>query len=232
MKNEENKQIKAARRMLAELADMAEHGSLTGSLSSGTEQAAKAYNRTLGSLTERGLVPEGMFEPLDVGHADFGQIGVQCRLLLATIAEEDSDESNDAVFGEVVALAPFLDSQALGQLVRERVEGASRLPDGLLAALAPFLDSETLGSLVQRKLRPAAPPNPPAPPPTPPTPVAPAPPREQAEDLRPVIADPPPAQLETIAAELRRPDLTVEERQQIAVRLAELAYDQSTHVQG
>ena len=38
-----------------------------------------------------------------------------------------------------------------------------------------------------------------------------------------------PTTLETLAAELRRPDLTMEERQRIAMRLAELSYEQSTH---
>jgi hypothetical protein len=225
MREKEDRQIRATRRILAELADMAEASSMTGVLRGGTKEAARTYNRALELLTDRGIAPDGMFEPVDPEGVDFGQIGVQCRLLMATITEEEEEEREEHgrdKMGAIVALAPFLESHDLGRLVRERMEGSSRIPDGILIGLAPFLDKDTLGEMVRRKLK-SAPPEPPAPPASP-TPAASTP----ARDLRPAVHDPQPAELETLAGELRRPDLTIEERQQIAIRLAELAYDQST----
>jgi len=230
MKHHEDPQVAAARRILDELANMAEHASLTGSLQGGAEHAARSYNRVLQILSDRGLVLEGMFEPIDPTGAAFGPLGVQCRLLMAAVTEERHEEGGG--FEGVVALAPFLESHDLGLLVRERMDGPGRLSDGLLAGLAPFLDRETLGDLVRRKIAPPAPPRPPQPPQpaSPPTSVAEAPTMHpvpvNAERLVGPTSDA--AHLEALATELRRPDLTPEERQRIAMRLTELAYDQTS----
>ncbi len=236
MKDHQNPELSTIRSILNELSELAEHSTLTGSLSSGTRQAALSYNAALAFLTARGSLPQGMFEPMDVDRADYGEIGVQCRLLLAATNVERKRE--DRGFSDVVALAPFLKSEDLAELVRERIGDAS-LPTGLLAGLAPFLDSETLGGLVRGRMGRVSTPEPPKPaPPTPPAPASastPAP----AWDTRPVPAEDrlpaeirnhePRESLESLAAKLQRPDVSVEERQRIATRLAELAYEQASH---
>lgn len=221
MKDQNDRHLNAVRRVLAEVAQVAEHGSLTGSYRGGARAAAQAYNGALAALSAKGLVPEGMFESLDLDHADFGHIGVQARLLLAVVEEPEEEAPAEEGLGSVIALAPFLNSQDLAQLVRERLRTHTKVNDGFLTALAPFLDSEMLGELVRTRMnrRPAAPE--PAPAPAPPSPP------EPPQDIRPAIHEAPPATLESLADELRRPDLTVEERQAIATRLAELSYDQS-----
>ena len=227
MNQSQNQQLKTFRRVLTELADMAEHASLTGSLRGGEKQAAQAFNRALEALSSQGLVPTGMFEPINTTQPDFGELGVQCRLLLAAISDEP-EERSEAGFGEVIALAPFLKSEDLTKLVRDRMSESTKIPKGLLVGLAPFLDSEMLGDLVRRQIRPPVPPVPPVapePPVAPPVPV---------EDLRPAIhvvheiAEHHPETLESLAAQLREPDVSPEDRQRIATRLAELAYEQAS----
>jgi hypothetical protein len=229
MKDHQNPELSTIRSILNELSEVAEHATLTGSLSSGVRQAAQSYNGALAFLTARGSLPEGMFDPMDVDRADYGEIGVQCRLLLAATNVERRREGRG--YGDVVALAPFLKSEDLAELVREQI-GEATLPTDLLAGLAPFLDSETLGSLVRRRMgripEPPAPPSPPSPtvPPVPTWDARPV----VAEERLPVGAPPEPREsLESLAAKLQRPDLSPEERQGIATRLAELAYEQASH---
>ena len=231
-----NPQLDVARRVLSELAGMAEHASLTGSLRGGEKSAARAFNGALDALRTHEAIPDGMFERADPEAADYGSLGVQARLLLSILPAEREDrrerdggrrrnrddEDEGGGLGAVVALAPFLDSEDLAQMLRERIDETTAVPDGLLTALAPFLNSGDLGELVRRRMRPRAPESPQAPA------APPAPPAPPASDLRPVVHAP--ATLESLANDLRRPDLTTEERQAIATRLAELAYEQA--VQG
>lgn len=251
-----NPHIDVARRILAELSQMAEHASLTGGLQGGQRSAVQAYNGALETLRGQGIVPEGMFEPLQAEEASYGTLAVQARLLLAILPDEgreqrrrrDRRDSDDEGLGAVVALAPFLDSEDLAQMVRERINEAAEVSDGILTALAPFLDSGDLGQLVRRRMRPPVPkaadapepPRPPEPPraPEPPVPPhAPAPPQPSTHPqivaiVHPVVReqeDREPETLEDLVAQLRRADLTIEDRQRIATRLAELSYEQSVH---
>ena len=263
MNEDKEPTLDVARRILAELAEMTEHASLTQGLRGGEKAAAQAYNRVLASFSRTGAVAEGMFEPLDPEGTDFGTLAVQCRLLLAVVSgdrKREKDRPNERLDG-VIALAPFLDSDDLGRMVMERLGESGTIPDGLLVGLAPFLESGMLGQIVRRNLRSPTPPSPPM--------ATTPPPKSQGplEDLETNIAKirdlartqtaerrdellaradefesrkeeyqgtltaaaPPeaPATLESLAAELRRPDLTMEERQRIAMRLAELSYEQS-----
>ncbi|RYG21632.1 hypothetical protein EON82_18500 [bacterium] len=219
MKPKDDPQNAPLRRVLDQLSELCEHASLTGSHRGGEATAARAFNGVLASLLERGVVPPGMFDRVDEHSADFGSIGVQAQLLQAMIAEEEPSHRGEGLEA-VVALAPFLDSRDLGALVRERMEGA-QISDRVLTGLAPFLDSEALGDIVRRKIRRPEPPEAPAAP-APPTP-APAP----TVDYRPMVAEAPHETLESLADQLRRPDLSMEDRQRIAMRLAELSYEQS-----
>jgi hypothetical protein len=219
MKDRNDPQNAPLRRVLEQLSELCEHASLTGSHRGGEASAARAFNGVLATLLERGTVPLGMFERIDENAADFGSIGVQAQLLQAMIAEEERPERGEGLEA-VVALAPFLDSRDLGELVRERIEGATQISDRVLTSLAPFLDSAALGDIVRRKMRHPEPPKAPAPP-------EPAAPPRPAPDLRPMVAEEPHETLESLADQLRRPDLSMEDRQRIAMRLAELSYEQS-----
>lgn len=216
-----NDELKNAplRRVLEQLSELCEHASLTGSHRGGEATAARAFNGVLATLLEREVVPLGMFERVDEHSAEFGAIGVQAQLLQAMIAEEEPSHRGEGLEA-VVALAPFLDSRDLGALVRERMEGA-QISDRVLTGLAPFLDSDALGDIVRRKMRRPEPPAPPA------APAPPAPAQSPAPDYRPMVAEEPHDTLESLADQLRRPDLSMEDRQRIAMRLAELSYEQS-----
>ncbi len=228
----QNPTLDTVRRILAELANTAEHASLTRSLGGGEKAAARAFNGALATLTSQGLVPEGMFESMSLDDADYGSLGVQARLLLACLEDEpspkrrrrDRDGASGEGLGAVVALAPFLDSGDLAQMLRERIDETVEVPDHLLTSLAPFLDSGDLGELVRRRMRPR-PPQAPTMPAAPDVPFTPS--TLQRPDLRPVAVSEAPVTLESLATELRRPDLSIVERQRIAMRLADLSYEQS-----
>ena len=247
MNEDKEPTIDVARRILAELSEMTEHASLTHGLRGGERAAAQAYNRVLDTFTATGVLPGGMFVPVDPETAEYGPLGVQCRLLLSVVSGGRKKEKDRAGgrLGELVALAPFLDSEDLGRMVMERLGEKESFPDGLLVGLAPFLDSRIMGQIVRRGIRSPEPPQTPAPPEPP---KAPEPSRahetvqaplrddlgrsaetllERRPDVSPVTGAEAPNTLESLAAELRRPDLTMEERQRIAMRLAELSYEQA-----
>lgn len=220
--------LDVARRILAELVEMTEHASLTRSLRGGEPAAAQAYNRVLATFVRNGIVPEGMFETASPDGAEYGILGVQCRLLMSAASPKKAKDEprGDGGFGELIALAPFLDSEDLGRMVMERLGDGGTMPNGLLVGLAPFLDSGIMGQIIRRRAKAPTPSEPPAPPE--PAQVAPAPP---APDLTPAFhADAAPESLESLVQTLKRPDLTPEDRTRIAMRLAELSYEQA--VQG
>ncbi|HEY0868699.1 MAG TPA: hypothetical protein VGE01_15040 [Fimbriimonas sp.] len=217
----------AARRMLRELSEMAEHASLTGSMHGGEERAAARYNAVLRDLVANGAVSEGMFQPFNERDVSFAQLAVDSRLLLSSLEEDEDDEGEERAekkgFGTLIALAPFLNSGDLGNLVKERLEGAGKINEGILVGLAPFLDRETLGDVMRHRMgKPSAPAAPAVPAaPTPPTPS-----RDIVahEDRTPETT--PNEELSRLATRLAQPELSPEERSQIAVRLSELALQQ------
>ncbi len=204
-----------ARRILDELAEAAEHASLTGSMRGGERSAAQTYNRVLATFERQGILPDGMFEPIDESNVEYGHLGIQCRLLRAATHQKKEERRREGM-ESVVALAPFLDSADLSRLVRERM-GEGTLPDGLLVARAPFLDSHTLGDLVRRSLHPE--------PPAAPTPPAPSAPPDPPADLLPVVQADLPTDIDGLIAELRRPNLDSDERKRIATRLMEMTHE-------
>src|SRR4051812_19413242 len=118
-------QLEAARRMLRELSELAEHASLTGAMEGGAGRAAARYNSCLETLEDEDSVPHGLFSKIDERTAEFGQIAVDARLLLATLNGDNEDEDDDdcdrrgrhrdrdrkgkSGVGALIALAPFLD---------------------------------------------------------------------------------------------------------------------------
>jgi hypothetical protein len=240
-------QLEAVRRMLRELSEMCENASLTGALAGGAAHATTRYNRMLETLEDEDVVPHGMFSKLDEQSTGFGQLAVDCRLLLASIRDDgDGDEGRRSGkrggrgLGALIALAPFLDKDDLENLVRERVSEAGPINDGILIGLAPFLNKGMLREIVNKRVGmaggPAAPepPSPPEPPkpPTPPEPTAGTPAWagvgnvdlnfDQDFGSRPPAQD----ELSTLAARLAQPYLSDSERAQIAAKLAELAREQ------
>jgi len=210
-------EIGSLRRMLREIADLAENASLTGSLSSGASKAVQRYNAILRQLVESGTVAKGIFDELNVETTDYGQLGVDARLLSSYLKGQESND-NGSGRGEssvLIRLAPFIRGEDLALLVREQIAKGAHINSHVITALAPFLGSDQLGQLVREHLisDSAAKETPPAPPSAPPAPARP----------EPIRQEPGGETVQDLIEQLRRPELSREERERIAARLAELA---------
>jgi hypothetical protein len=222
-------------RLLKELADMAEEASLTGSLAEGAPQAVQRYNAVLHYLEDEDAVPEDLFEKLPES-TSFAKLGVECRLLAAYFEPGEESTKGDKGKGNasiLVRLAPFVDSNDLAELVKEHVKNGTSIDVHMLTALAPFLKSSDLGQLMRQHVsgwfkQSEAEPKPagaPAPSPAPPTPAA-----EPTRDLVPAPEHAPARPtLDELAIQLRRENLSQEERQAIAIQLAEIAHEQARY---
>jgi hypothetical protein len=203
MMNQSGNDNGALRRMLREIADLAENASLTGGLSSGAPRAVQRYNAVLRQLVETGAVPKDIFEELNPETTDFGQLGVDARLLASFLkGQGDSGGNGDA--SVLIRLAPFIRGEDLAALVKEHINQGVQISSNVITALAPFLGSDQLGSLVREHMLSGAPT-----PPTPPSPPSPAPGGGMT--------------MEDLIAQLRRPELSREDRDRIAARLAEIS---------
>ena len=109
--------LETYRNMLRELAELAEHASLTGAMSSGQNRAVARYNIAVEELAKAGALPAGAALPLPAD-ASFGELAVEARLTLAALPGNKSkhkhkhghhDEDHDP--GLLVRLAPFIDQQ-------------------------------------------------------------------------------------------------------------------------
>lgn len=218
-------------RLLREIADIAEESSLTGALQGGAPQAVTRYNAILRYFIAEEKIPDGLFSPLPET-TGFAQVGVESRMLYAFFTnDKGKSSSKGGVDGSLlIRLAPFVDSRDLAELVQEYTREGVGLDPGTLTALAPFLDSNSLGSLIRSHLgkikgaRSADEGDQPKPPASPaPTPKLPVP----SGDLVPFNASPVRHTLEELAARLRENNLTSEERQRIAMALAEIAHEQA-----
>lgn len=207
--NQNGNDITALRRMLREIADLAENASLTGALSGGAHRAVQRYNAVLRQLVEMGATPAGIFEELNVETTDFGQLGVDARLLGSSLKGKESENGGSQGDSSVlVRLAPFIRGEDLAVLIKQHLANGAHISARVITALAPFMRSEDLGELVREHLMaetqsPSSPPSPPTPPPPPSSPE-----KETLEDL---------------ARQLSSPELSREDRARIAARLAELA---------
>lgn len=191
--------IGGLKRMLREIGELAEHASLTGGMASGAPRAIQRYNAILRQLVESGAVAPGLFEELNPETTDFGQLAVDARLLASFLNGKgkrgDSEDSS-----VLVRLAPFVRGEDLAMLVKEHLSKGSPLDSGVITALAPFLPQEILGSIVRDQMvHQAEPPAPPAP----------------SRSSEPSLAE--------LAERLSRPELSNEERREIAAKLAELS---------
>ncbi len=214
---ENGNEIGSLRRMLREIADLAENASLTGGLSSGAPRAVQRYNAVLRQLVESGAVPKGIFEELNVETTDFGQHGVDARLLSSYLKGQENECSTPGR-GEasvLVRLAPFIRGEDLAALVREHISKGAHVSSHVITALAPFLGSDQLGQLVRdhmiadatAKAEPAAPPSPPS----------------QPRNPEPFRQEPAGETMEDLLTQLRQPELSREDRERIARRIAEIS---------
>ena len=210
--------------LLREIGDLCEHASLTGAFAGGAEQAAGRYNAILRILEEDDSVPPGLFTRLN-DNAPFGQVGVEARMLASFL---EGEKKRASACGEgfdtsvLVRLAPFVRGEDLGDLVREQVRQGSTISAKVLTSLAPFLDSGSLGDLIKSHLRESK------------QKV-----KEEAKQAkesarvspREIIpaGDVPRMTLEDLAREIKRPDLTKEERQELAIKIAEIAHEQAAN---
>jgi hypothetical protein len=193
----------ALRRMLREIADLAENASLTGGLASGAPRAIRRYNAVLGQLVESGSVPKGIFEELNPETSDYGQLGVDARLLASYLKGQGESNGNGDT-SMLIRLAPFIRGEDLALLVKEHISKGSEISSNVITALAPFLGSEMLGELIRGRMVSA--PAEAAAAPTPPTPPT----AQHAESLQELLD------------QLRQPELSSEDRQRIATKIAAL----------
>ena len=201
--NENNNDTAALRRMLREIADLAENASLTGGLASGAPRAIQRYNAVLRQLTESGAVQKGLFEELNPETADFGQLGVDARLLASYLKGQGENGNSSSDASVLIRLAPFIRGEDLAALVKDHIAKGITVSSHGITALAPFLGEDQLGQLVREHIvagKPAAP-----------APAA-APQQEERGET-----------LEELAEQLRGPEISREERERIASRIAELA---------
>ncbi|HRF58468.1 MAG TPA: hypothetical protein PLH94_00985 [Fimbriimonadaceae bacterium] len=141
-----------ARRLLDEIASLAEHCSLTGSLEGGRESAIRRYNLVLASLAAQGELRPGFFEPLG-DEVSFDRLGVEARLLRGTINGDGRESGSRCSRGEgslLIRLAPFLDQEDLTRLVRVQLDSGAKIDEHLITALAPFLEGHALHDLVEQ----------------------------------------------------------------------------------
>lgn len=203
--NQSGNDLHSIRRMLREIADLAENASLTGSLSSGITRAVQRYNSVLRQLVESGTVGKGLFDELNPETTDYGQLGVDARLLGSYLKGQDGDGGNGGDASMLVRLAPFIRGEDLALLVKEHLAKGAQINTKVITSLAPFLGSDQLGQLVREHMIADAAATPPAAPTATSQPVH--------EGLT----------LAELAERLSRPELSREERADIARRLAEMA---------
>lgn len=224
---EQSEHIRPLRNMLREIAELAEHASLTGSLEGGEASATRRYNSCLRQLRTAGIVPDGLFEELDEATTTYGRLGVDARLLASTIDAPDERRGRRHRGGDdsnvLMRLAPFVSQEDLAKLVRRQLDNDGAIDLNSLTHLAPFLDQATLGMLLEAGLEPTPRPAPPAPPspPSPPEPPEPAPAPQPAVNVMHFQTPTPPQEtLDDLIIRLSQPHLTAHERLEIAKQIA------------
>ncbi len=151
----EERELEPIKQLLTEIAEMCDHASLTGSLAGGERRTAARYNSILEQLLDSGTIPESLFTKIPEG-SGFSEVGVEARMLASYLAKgknkgksrgEDSTDRN-----VLVRLAPFVDKEELGLLIREHARQGGELDMNTVSVLAPFLGSDILGSLLREHL--------------------------------------------------------------------------------
>lgn len=119
-------EIRRLRRLLKEIADLAQHASLTDSLKQGARSAVQRYNQVLTRLEALDVVSPGLFQPLPAD-ASFDEVGVDSKLL-AGYLEEDEEEAGGSkgqqggpniIVGSLNGLQGLEELKDLGRQIRE-----------------------------------------------------------------------------------------------------------------
>lgn len=117
-------EISRLRRVLRETSRLAEHASLTGSLSGGMRGAVQQVNSILRYLEESDTVPRGLFRPLEED-ASVDSVGITSAQLAAYLEEEDPESrSGPRVGSKNVIIGGFSglnELQNLGEVIREHL---------------------------------------------------------------------------------------------------------------
>ena len=142
MSKNENTQhhVKAVR----ELAKLAEHASLTGTLDEGRERAIDRYNWSLSKLEEAGSIPKGMYQQLG-NSATYSELAVEARLLGASASQEEESDQMKLM----MRLAPFASKEDIGMMLRKNMEDGVNCDPNAMVALAPFLDQKDISGMIQ-----------------------------------------------------------------------------------
>lgn len=213
--NSETNEIQSIRRVLREIADLAEHATLTGSLSGGAPRVAERYNSMLEYLGREGAVPPGLFKPLPA-NATYADIGVDARLLSAHL-DGDSKSKRKGDASVLLRLAPFVDSQDLTELIREQMRQNANFDMDILTGLAPFMEQSMLGELLRTHIGAAHPKEEPAAPAQP----EPKPKADVQADFKPAAApEAQPARPEDLLQLLKNPHLSESERTDLLEQLS------------
>lgn len=219
---ETSDQVNAIRRMVREIAELAENASLTGALPGGAPAAIKRYNACIERLIDLGVLPDGFFKNLDPATTSYDELGVEARLLASYIRDaQKGNGGRDPEMGIILRLAPFVDRSDLSTLIRDSMAKGVEIDSHTLSNLAPFMDRGFLGELIRNSLRKSKEPEKASPQPSP----------AQPNPSTEIVAVPEPEKprfdsVDDLIAELSRPGLTPEERKEIAMRLARASQEQ------
>ena len=117
--------IRRLRRLLKEISELAQHASLTGALREGAPSAIRRYNAVLQQLERLGAVTPGFFGPL-AETAGYDELGVDSKLLAGYIKEEgfDAESLPHDPHGNVIiglgGLGELAELKDLGKMIREQ----------------------------------------------------------------------------------------------------------------
>ena len=89
---ESQKEIRKVLRLLETTARIVETSAISDRFMDGEERCARQFNNALNLLSELGAVPEGLFEPLEVDDATFGDICFACHQVAAYVKEGYIDD--------------------------------------------------------------------------------------------------------------------------------------------
>ena len=203
-------QIPKITRLLDSLIQMAEDETMTGALSSGAETAVRRYNAIVSTLQDEDVIPDGLFEGLP-RDASFGSLGVEAKLLRSFLDDGESTGGpaapgkDRANLNLLPALAPFLDQNDVGKLLRSQINLMHTPP---------------------------APPEPPVAPAPEPAPES-APPKPEDVWATPVpvhrdlVAVDVSSELKRLGAELLREDISPERQAEVLAELTKLAHQKA-----
>jgi hypothetical protein len=118
-------EIRRLHRLLRQIARLAEHASMTGSLSDGARSAVKQYNAVCQRLERLGISPGELFPPLNEEETSFDELGVASALLASYLEEEiENPTPPPPPGGPVIVHSPKQgkdDLRELGELIREHL---------------------------------------------------------------------------------------------------------------